>query len=166
MKISSAHYRFAWIGILLLLTTGCTASITPSEHPAARSFVYGSDKPVSNSQAGALIHEETPFPVIDNVNPNRGPSRNGWDENKWNGFGKYHALIIANQNYGRTGWGNLRTPQKDAVTLKALLIRKYDFDEVNIRLLLDATRKDTYDALREYRENLGDNDNLLIYGSS
>lgn len=95
--------------------------------------------------------------------PGRGPSRNGWDEKKWNGFGKYHALIIANQNYGRTGWGNLRTPEKDAVALKTLLIRKYDFDNDKINIFKDATRKDIIDALIEYREDLGQNDNLLIY---
>lgn len=160
MKISSVHYRFAWIGILLLLTTGCTPRITPSEHPAARSFVYGSGKPVSKPQTGVLIHGRTPFPVIANVDPSRGPSGNGWDENKWNGFGKYHALIIANQEYSN-GFRKLEAPKRDAVALKEVIARRYDFDE--IKIMEDGTAEDIFNALRQYRENLDKNDNLLIY---
>lgn len=93
----------------------------------------------------------------------RGPSRNEGDQKPWNGFGKYHALIIANQNYGRTGWHTLRTPWNDAATLKTVLIGKYDFDKRDIRVIEDATRKDIIDALIKYREDLGENDNLLIY---
>lgn len=74
-------------------------------------------------------------------------------------FGRYHALIIANQAY--RALPRLRTPPADARALSDILKRDYGF--VNVRLLMDATRTDMVRALDDTRRTLTEKDNLLIY---
>jgi len=74
-------------------------------------------------------------------------------------FGRYHALLIANQNYKH--WDLLHTPRNDVNKLAAILKAKYGFDDVKI--LPDATRNQIIDRLEDYRVRLTNHDNLLIY---
>jgi TPR repeat protein len=73
-------------------------------------------------------------------------------------FGKYYALVIGNNAYGKLP--KLATPINDAEAIASVLKGKYGF---NVTLLKDATRYDILEALNQMREKLTEKDNLLIY---
>jgi uncharacterized caspase-like protein len=73
-------------------------------------------------------------------------------------FGKYYALVIGNNNYGKLP--KLTTPIADAEAIAGVLKDKYGFD---VTLLKDANRYDILEALNQMREKLTEHDNLLIY---
>ncbi len=73
-------------------------------------------------------------------------------------FGKYHALVIGNDNY--TYLPNLKTARNDAKAVASLLAREYGFQ---VTTLLDASRAEIIENLDALTENLGGEDNLLIY---
>lgn len=73
-------------------------------------------------------------------------------------FGRYHALIIGNNNY--RDLPKLRCAQKDAQDVADLLKKKYGFA---VDLQLNATRAEILTALDKLRRELNENDNLLIY---
>jgi predicted nucleic acid-binding Zn-ribbon protein len=73
-------------------------------------------------------------------------------------LGQYHALIIGNRHYAH--WPGLKTSEADAVSTAEILNKKYGF---KTRLLLDAKRVDILQALNDYRNQLTEKDNLLIY---
>ena len=76
---------------------------------------------------------------------------------KW---GKYHALVIGNNDYGDGGWSSLNNAVNDAKAVAAVLENKYGFE---VTLILNATRADMLQAVETMRNNLTENDNLLIY---
>jgi hypothetical protein len=88
------------------------------------------------------------------ASPDAGPTLPRLDLN----FGKYYALVIGVQNY--TKLPKLATPIADAEAVAAVLKSKYGF---NVTLLKDASRYDILEALNRLREQLTENDNLLIY---
>jgi hypothetical protein len=73
-------------------------------------------------------------------------------------FGRYHALIIGNNDY--ESLPKLKTAKNDSQTVANILKNDYGF---NVILLLDAKRSDTLLALSKLRESLTNQDNLLIY---
>lgn len=73
-------------------------------------------------------------------------------------FGRYHALVIGNQDYKQLP--KLDTAIHDAKTMADLLGRKYGYQ---VKLLTNASRYEILSALNEYRKNLDEHDNLLIY---
>ena len=73
-------------------------------------------------------------------------------------FGKYHALIIGNNDY--QGLPDLNTPARDAKDLADVLQRRYGVEST---VLLDANRYQILSALNDMREKLTSEDNLLIY---
>ncbi len=73
-------------------------------------------------------------------------------------FGRYHALVIGNNDYRHLP--KLKTAISDATATAELLREKYGFD---VKLLVDATRLDILRALNDYRRDLTERDNLLIY---
>ncbi|HUL07414.1 MAG TPA: caspase family protein [Candidatus Acidoferrum sp.] len=73
-------------------------------------------------------------------------------------FGKYYALVIGNNNYGKLP--KLTTPIADAEAIAGVLKDKYGFE---VTLLKDANRYDILEALNQMREKLTEHDNLLIY---
>jgi uncharacterized caspase-like protein len=73
-------------------------------------------------------------------------------------FGKFHALIIGNNEY--QSLGDLRSAVNDARDLAKLLGDRYG---AKSKVLLNATRYDILSALNEYRSSLTKDDNLLIY---
>ena len=73
-------------------------------------------------------------------------------------FGNYHALIIGNNNY--TNFPDLNSAINDAQMADRLLRNKYGFKTT---LLIDADRYDILSALNQLREQLTEEDNLLIY---
>lgn len=79
-------------------------------------------------------------------------------------MGKYYALIIGINNY-RSPLTNLTTPVNDAKRVEEVLRKKYGFETV---LLVDdgrttPTRFAINRALRELRQKIKRDDNLLIY---
>ena len=73
-------------------------------------------------------------------------------------YGNYHALIIGNANY--QDLPKLQTAVVDAKAVAKILKEKYGFQ---VRLLTDVNREEMIDAFDKLREELGENDNLLIY---
>ena len=72
--------------------------------------------------------------------------------------GRYHALIIGNNNYRNLP--KLKTAVGDADAVSKLLQERYGFDVV---MLKDATRYQILTALAKLRATLKLDDNLLIY---
>jgi tetratricopeptide (TPR) repeat protein len=73
-------------------------------------------------------------------------------------FGRYHALVIGNNDYAHLP--KLETAISDAEAVAALLQQRYRF---TVRLLIDATRREILAALNDLRRDLTERDNLLIY---
>ncbi len=73
-------------------------------------------------------------------------------------FGRYHALIIGNNDYQHLQ--DLETAVHDAKSVEEVLRRRYGFKTT---LLLNANRYELLSALNKLRETLNDGDNLLIY---
>ena len=75
------------------------------------------------------------------------------------GFGRFHALVIGNQNYRHLT--TLQTPLADAKAVADVLKTQYGF---TVDLLLDKSRDEIKLALSELRKTMTDErDNLLIY---
>jgi hypothetical protein len=74
------------------------------------------------------------------------------------GPANYHALIIGNSNYRYLP--ALKTPANDARDVAKLLEGRYGFD---VKLLINATRREIAQAMLEYEHTLSDTDRLLIY---
>ncbi len=74
------------------------------------------------------------------------------------GFGRYHALVIGNNNY--RSLPKLKTAFNDAKVVAEILSKEYGF---KVNLLLDSKRSDILLALGNFRRELTKKDNLLIY---
>ncbi|MEX2616276.1 MAG: caspase family protein [Alphaproteobacteria bacterium] len=72
--------------------------------------------------------------------------------------GRYHALVIGNNDYLKLP--KLETAVADAEAVAELLTKRYGFA---VRTLRNATRTDILRALNQYRAELTEEDNLLIY---
>ena len=95
---------------------------------------------------GQLVHD-----LDAKVAPSSSPRRA-------NKFGVYRALIIGNANY--SALPRLETAANDATAIKDLLERRYGF---RVTLLQNATYLDILSAFSTLREELGEDDNLVIY---
>ncbi len=73
-------------------------------------------------------------------------------------FGRYHALVIGNNDY--TQLNRLETAINDARTVAKTLRELYGF---RVQLLLNATRYDILKAFSKLRASLQPQDNLLVY---
>ena len=73
-------------------------------------------------------------------------------------FGKYHALVIGNNNYANLS--PLKTAVNDAKAISSLLELDYGFE---VDLLENASRSDILRAVKNLRETVRDQDNILIY---
>jgi uncharacterized caspase-like protein len=73
-------------------------------------------------------------------------------------FGRYFALVIGNDDY--QSLPRLKTAVADAEAVAKTLGAKYGFE---VRLLRNATRADILRAMNDYRAELTEKDNLLIY---
>ncbi len=73
-------------------------------------------------------------------------------------FGRYHALIIANQDYQNLP--DLKTPIRDARAIGSLLEARYGFE---VTILQNGDRYTILSELNELRGRLRPKDNLLIY---
>ena len=91
-----------------------------------------------------------PDETAETLNAAKPPSREA--------FGQYHALVIGDVDYQHLP--RLNTAVQDAQRLALILREKYDF---KVRLLLNATRFDILSALNEFRKQLTDKDNFLLF---
>jgi uncharacterized caspase-like protein len=73
-------------------------------------------------------------------------------------FGRYFALIIGNQDY--VFLDSLRSPIQDGKRLQQVLEEKYGFSTLFIP---NATEKNILNTINDFYEQIGENDNLLIY---
>lgn len=73
-------------------------------------------------------------------------------------FGKYYALVIANQNYDIID--DLLTPYSDAKRAKKILEEEYGF---NVTLLIDADNTAVMKAINELDAQVTEKDNVLIF---
>jgi hypothetical protein len=73
-------------------------------------------------------------------------------------FGKYYALIIANQQYDHIE--SLKTPHADAKRAKQILEDKYGFQ---VTMVLDGNNSTVMRAINDMDAQLGESDNLLIF---
>ncbi len=73
-------------------------------------------------------------------------------------YGSYHALVIGNNAYQNLP--ELETAINDAEAVAELLERRYGFA---VRLMRNASRADILRALNDFRAELTEADNLLIY---
>ncbi|RYY77377.1 MAG: peptidase C14 [Gammaproteobacteria bacterium] len=73
-------------------------------------------------------------------------------------FGKYYALIIANQQYDHIE--SLKTPHADAKRAKKILEEKYGFQ---VTMVLDGNNSTVMRAINDMDAKLEDGDNLLIF---
>ncbi len=73
-------------------------------------------------------------------------------------YGRYHALVIGNDEYRRVP--DLRTAGADARAVAAVLRDRYGFE---VELLENADRREMLTALNRYRERLTPDDNFVLY---
>ncbi len=73
-------------------------------------------------------------------------------------FGKYHALLIGNNEYRHLP--KLETAVNDAQTLAEILRDRYGFETT---VLLNATRFEIYTALDSFRKKVTEKENFLLY---
>ncbi|WP_245792270.1 caspase family protein [Teredinibacter waterburyi] len=73
-------------------------------------------------------------------------------------FGKYYALVIANQHYSLLD--DLISPINDAQKIADVLSKKYGF---SVQTLFNADNIEIMQAINNLNEKLTDNDNLVIY---
>ena len=85
------------------------------------------------------------------------------DQSKSIGSGKYHAIIISENNYLDVKFTDLIEPKNDADNLMSLLVSKYFFKSEDITRLIDPTRANILDAIDQKRKTLSLDDNLIIF---
>ena len=73
-------------------------------------------------------------------------------------FGNFYALLIGNENYSNLK--PLKSAIEDATDISKVLQNTYGFQT---ELLIDATRAQILKKLNEYRFNLGEKDNFLLF---
>jgi len=74
-------------------------------------------------------------------------------------YGRFHALVIGNQNYKELK--SLKTPIADAKAVAEVLQNRYGFE---VELVLDGNRKEIMRAFSTLRKTMtSEKDNLLIY---
>jgi TolB-like protein len=84
-------------------------------------------------------------------------------QEKTQGLGKYHAIIISENLYQDDKINDLNEPKNDADKLTSILISKYYFKKEDIIRLVDPTRANILDAIEQKRKSLSVDDNLIIF---
>ncbi len=76
---------------------------------------------------------------------------------------KYHAILIAIQDYRDPSINDLDQPSKDMKRLKDVLTTRYSFKESNIMVLENPDRNTLYAKFDELQSRMDKYDNLLIF---
>jgi WD40 repeat protein len=77
--------------------------------------------------------------------------------------GRYHALLIAVQEYDHRSVNRLDYPVSDAQQVERELTTRYTFEPQNVTTLKNPNRRTILDALDQLTEKLKPEDNLLIF---
>lgn len=77
--------------------------------------------------------------------------------------GKYRALLIGNNDYQAKKWPSLKTAIKDVTAIAEVLRGRYGFDEGDLIVKTNATRKEMLAGFNQLAASSGPNDNVLIY---
>ncbi len=77
--------------------------------------------------------------------------------------GKFHAIIITENQYQDERFTDLKEPKSDGDKLSSLLVSKYYFNTEDITRLVDPTRSNIIDAIENKRKTLSMEDNLIIF---
>jgi TolB-like protein len=85
------------------------------------------------------------------------------NDSKSSSIGKYHAIIISENQYLDDKIPDLTDPKNDADKLTSILISKYFFNQKDIIHLLDPTRGQILDAIEIKQKKLSQDDNLIIF---
>jgi tetratricopeptide (TPR) repeat protein len=96
------------------------------------------------------------------INETRGTIVTVESESPCTGMGKYHAILIAEEDY-QAGWKKLKNPVRDANRLRNILINQYSFDSENVDTLYNRSRSDILETIINRCKQLGPDDNLLIF---
>lgn len=75
-------------------------------------------------------------------------------------LGRFHALVIGNNSYETASYPALQSAVNDATAVAQTLKERYGY---RTTLLLNANRLEILSALNTLREELGPDDNLLVY---
>lgn len=78
-------------------------------------------------------------------------------------LGKYYAILIAEKDYADSTIPDLKTPIRDADSLRAILTNQYTFDSANIDMLYNRSREDIQETITARCKALSNNDNLFIF---
>jgi formylglycine-generating enzyme required for sulfatase activity len=79
------------------------------------------------------------------------------------GAGRYHALLIAVQNYRHPSVAPLDYPQADAERVRQVLMADYNFNQQDVTLLRDPDRDAILTSLERLAEKLQPDDHLLVF---
>ena len=112
----------------------------------------------SSAQLAAL---KTDIPAVEFASAELGPAVTVLEMARSNQepyLGRYHALLIANQDY--LYMDDLTTPIRDAMEIEKLLVNRYGF---TVKVLTNATDDEIMRTLHDYSNNLTEDDNLLVY---
>ena len=77
--------------------------------------------------------------------------------------GRYHAIIISENEYQDDKINDLNEPKNDADKLSSILVSKYFFKQDDIIRLVDPSRANILDAIEQKRKSLSIDDNLIIF---
>jgi TolB-like protein len=77
--------------------------------------------------------------------------------------GRYHAIIISENEYQDDKINDLNEPKNDADKLSSILVSKYFFKQDDIIRLVDPSRANILDAIEQKRKSLSIDDNLFIF---
>jgi hypothetical protein len=76
---------------------------------------------------------------------------------------KFHAILLAVQDYSDPNLPKLKGPVNDADRLRRVLIDRYRFDARDVTTLKNPKRGEILNALDSLADALGPNDNLVIF---
>ena len=77
--------------------------------------------------------------------------------------GRYHAIIISENEYQDDKINDLNEPKNDADKLSSILVSKYFFKQDDIIRLVDPSSANILDAIEQKRKSLSIDDNLIIF---
>ncbi|OHX65705.1 caspase family protein [Flammeovirga pacifica] len=78
-------------------------------------------------------------------------------------IGHFYALVISVQNYIDENIQDLKYPHRDAQSFTKILKNKYGFDADKVLHLNDPNREEVLKAFNTLRNQISENDNLIIY---
>jgi hypothetical protein len=76
---------------------------------------------------------------------------------------KFHALLIAEEDYNNEQFTKLKKPVEDATRLKNLLVSRYNFDATHVTLLKNPDRNSILSSISALLREKSENDNVLIF---